>query len=147
MGRPKGVKNKPKQAHTIAAARRHSRQTRIRTVTKITAAQFEEMHRFCVNPQDIALELRRSEQKALKEGTEFYQPKNLKAVCDYPNHGYCFHGQPDAEVLKKINDKLGFKYDEPTEPPLPNYDDEFEELRLVSVEPEKPYIIKLGGKK
>jgi hypothetical protein len=66
--------------------------------THITAAEFYERHRYCVNIEDIYSMSARSK----------YMPGG-KAVCDHEEDGYCFHNEPNAEILEKINARLGGK--------------------------------------
>jgi hypothetical protein len=64
--------------------------------TRITAAEFYERHRHCVNMEDIYSMSARSK----------YMPGG-KAVCDHEEDGYCFHNEPTPEILEKINARLG----------------------------------------
>jgi hypothetical protein len=66
--------------------------------TRITASEFYERHRYCVNMEDIYDMAKRSK----------YVPGG-KAVCDHEEDGYCFHNEPNPEILAKINAKLGGK--------------------------------------
>lgn len=73
-----------------------------REPTHITAAQFVLMHEYCLTVGDIARTVQRSG----------YTPRDIRPVCEHPNHGHCGHREPSEEQLADINARLAGKEEE-----------------------------------
>lgn len=91
----------------------------------ISASEFERFHEYCVSPSDVQAYINAANKKG------WYIPKELKPVCNHPEMGMCFHGQPNQEQLKEINDKLtGVKND-------PEIDREIADTRIEKIAKEE----------
>jgi hypothetical protein len=84
---------------------------------KITASDFVMRHSHCVTVRQVLYDVERTHNPHVsyglgiphvKEGVD-YTPKSLKAVCDFPNDGFCGKDPPSSEQLAVINMRLGGK--------------------------------------
>lgn len=108
---PKKARKKPLEAGDFKPARvartRRPRGTGVeKELTKLTHAQFNSRHEYCINVGDIADYIKYYVKRAEERGTTAYIPKDTKAVCNHPEDGICSHNPITDAQLTEVNARL-----------------------------------------